>query len=127
MRKPGRRLLSSRHCGVPRSALRRLRMHLRWQPGRQGTGYRKLLLAQGRHWDLYVLDYPAGTAIPTHTEPVPGRRHWRANLVVRGERTFQGDAVLRLGPLVVFRPDVTPHSVGRVARRRVVLSFGVAI
>ncbi len=34
----------------------RMVMALRWQPGRQGTGYRKLLLAQGRRWDLYVLD-----------------------------------------------------------------------
>jgi hypothetical protein len=102
-------------------------MPLRWQPGRQGTGYRKLLLAQGRRWDLYVLDYPPGTAIPTHTDPVPGRRHWRANLVLWGERTFHGEAALRWGPLVVFRPDVTPHSVTKVTRRRIVLSFGVAI
>lgn len=102
-------------------------MRLRWQPGRQGTGYRKLAVAQGRHWDLYILDYPPGTAIPTHTDPVPGRDHWRANVVVWGERSFEGDAVLRLGPLVVFRPDVMPHSVARVTRRRVVVSFGVAV
>jgi hypothetical protein len=102
-------------------------MRFRWQPGRQGTGYRKLLLAQGRRWDLYVLDYPAGSSIPVHTDPVPGRRHWRANLVLLGERTFEGDAVVRVGPLVVFRPDVTPHAVARVTRRRVVLSLGVAV
>jgi hypothetical protein len=102
-------------------------MRRRWEPGRQGTGYRKLLLAQGKRWDFYVLDYPPGTAIPKHVDPVKGRQHWRANLVVWGERTFEGDAVLRVGPLVVFRPDVMPHAVGRVTRRRVVLSFGVAI
>jgi hypothetical protein len=99
----------------------------RWQPGRQGTGYRKLLLAQGRRWDLYVLDYPPCTSIPTHVDPVPGRRHWRANLLVWGERAFEGAAVMRIGPLVVFRPDVTPHGVARVTRRRLVLSFGVAV
>jgi hypothetical protein len=102
-------------------------VRFRWQPGRQGTGYRKLLLAQGRRWDLYVLDYPPSTSIPTHVDPVPGRRHWRANLVVWGERAFEGNALLRLGPLVVFRPDVTPHAVMRVSRRRVVLSLGFAI
>jgi hypothetical protein len=102
-------------------------MRLRWQPGRQGTGYRKLLLARGRRWDLYLLDYPAGTSIPTHVDSVPGRRHWRANLVLRGERAFAGDAVLRVGPFVVFRPDVMPHAVKTVARRRLVLSFGVAL
>ena len=102
-------------------------MGFRWQPGSQGTGYRKLLVARGRRWDLYVLDYPSGTSIPTHVDPVPGRRHWRANLVMWGERAFDGDAVLRLGPLVLFRPDVMPHGVTKVSRRRVVLSFGVAI
>lgn len=102
-------------------------MGFRWQRGRQGTGYRKLLVAQGRRWDLYVLDYPPGTSIPTHVDPVPGRRHWRANLVIWGEDAFAGDTVLRAGPLVVFRPDVMPHAVTRVVRRRVVLSFGVAI
>jgi len=104
-----------------------LTMPLRWQAGRQGTGYRKLPLAQGKRWDLYVIDYPPGTSIPTHVDAVPGRRHWRANLVLWGERTFRGDAVVRLGPLVVFRPDVAPHAVDRVARRRVVLSFGLAL
>jgi hypothetical protein len=110
-----------------RSVVSRIRTRLRWQPGRQGTGYRKLLLGQGARWDLYVLDYPPGTAIPTHVDPVPGCRHWRANLVLWGERAFEGRASLRAGPLVVFRPDVTPHSVATVRRRRVVLSFGVAL
>src|SRR5580704_12145455 len=90
-------------------------MAFRWQPGRQGTGYRKLLVAQGRRWDLYVLDYPPGTAIPTHVDPVPGRHHWRANLVLWGEQAFEGDAMVRVGPLVVFRPDVMPHAVTSVA------------
>jgi hypothetical protein len=102
-------------------------MRFRWQPGRQGTGYRKLLLASGRRWDLYVLDYPPGTSIPTHVDPVPNRRHWRANLVMWGDQSFEGDAVLRFGRLVVFRPDVMPHSVATVTRRRIVLSFGVAL
>jgi len=108
-------------------ALRPDRMRFRWQPGRQGTGYRKLLVAKGRRWDLYVLDYPVGTSIPTHVDPVPGRRHWRVNLRIWGDDVFEGDAALHLGPLVVFRPDVTPHSVTKVGRRRVVLSFGVAV
>jgi hypothetical protein len=102
-------------------------MLFRWERGRQDTGYRKLLLARGGRWDLYVLDYPPGTSIPTHTDPVEGRKHWRANLVLWGERAFEGDAALRVGPLVVFRPDVMPHGVATVERRRVVLSFGVAV
>jgi hypothetical protein len=102
-------------------------MRFRWEAGRQGTGYRKLRLAQGRRWDLYLIDYPRGTSIPEHVDPVPGRRHWRANLRLWGEDAFEGDAVLRVGPLVVFRPDITPHGVRTVHRRRVLLSLGVAV
>ena len=98
-----------------------------WQPGRQGTGYRKRLFAHGRHWDLYLLDYPPGTSIPVHRDPVPGKKHWRVNLVLRGEQTFEGRASFKCGPLVVFRPDITPHSVTVSKRRRLVLSFGVAL
>jgi hypothetical protein len=84
-------------------------------------------LAQGRRFDLYVIDYPPGTSIPTHVDPVPGRQHWRANLRLWGDDTFDGDAVLRVGRLVVFRPDVMPHAVSTVRRRRVVLSLGLAL
>jgi len=98
-----------------------------WERGRQGTGYWKLRLAQGRFWDLYLIDYPPGTEIPVHTDPVPGRSHWRANLRLFGEDRFEGTAVFRLGPLIVFRPDITPHSVARVSRRRMLLSFGIAV
>lgn len=99
---------------------------MRWERGRQGTGYWKLRLASGRSWDLYVIDYPVGTSIPTHTDPVPGRRHWRANFRLLGEDNFEGEASFRLGRLIVFRPDITPHAVATVRRRRVLLSFGVA-
>ncbi len=102
-------------------------MRLRWQVGRQGTGYRKLLLAQGRCWDLYVIDYPPGSCVPVHTDPVPGRQHWRANLRLWGEDAFEGTAVVRLGRLVIFRPDIAPHAVTTVRRRRVLLSCGLAL
>lgn len=99
---------------------------LRWQTGRQGTRYRKLMLAHGHSWDLYVIDIAAGTSIPTHVDRVPERRHWRLNLRLSGDDGFRGDAAFRVGPLVVFRPDITPHSMDKVARRVVLLSFGFA-
>jgi len=97
-----------------------------WEQGRQGTGYRKLRLAQGKHWDLYVLDLPAGINVPTHTDVVPGRQHWRASFVLCGEQSLQVDGAIRLGRLVVFRPD-RPHSLPVLGRRRIELSFGVAL
>lgn len=99
-------------------------MALRWQQGRQGTGYRKLLVAQGRTWDCWLIDYPAGTHIPEHTDPVEGRRHYRLNVRLLGEDTFAGRAIARVGRATLFRPDVAPHSVGRVSSRRLVLSVG---
>jgi len=101
-------------------------MSFSWQPGRQGTGYSKLLLHQGRRWDLYLLRYPPGASVPPHRDPLPGREHWRANLLLWGEDVFRGDAWLRLPRLVVFRPDVTEHEVAPVARLRLVLSLGWA-
>jgi hypothetical protein len=74
-------------------------MEVQYRHGWNASGKFRL---QGRRWDLYVIDHPAGTSIPTHVDPVPGRQHWRANLRLWGEDAFAGEAVLRIGPLVVF-------------------------
>ncbi|HEY3254677.1 MAG TPA: hypothetical protein VGJ91_12040 [Polyangiaceae bacterium] len=97
---------------------------MRWERGRQGTGYFKLRLAQGRRWDLYLLRYPPGSSVPPHRDPVPGKKHSRANLLLWGEDAFEGRAWLRLPRLVVFRPDITEHEVAPVSRLRLVLSLG---
>ena len=46
-----------------------LRRWLRWERGRQGSGYDKLLLAANAFlipFDLYLLRFPVGTYIPPH-------------------------------------------------------------
>jgi hypothetical protein len=118
----------------------------RWAPGRQGGGYRKLLLARGRSWDAYVLDYPPGSGVSVHRDPVDGRRHYRLNVVLRGaldafyvahlaslERLTYRKVPARWsrrvrsalgGRVVLFRPDQTPHGVEPGTKRRVVLSVG---
>jgi hypothetical protein len=99
-----------------------------WVKGRQGTGYHKNLLAQGSNWDLYLIFYPKGTFIPTHTDPVEGKRHYRANLVLWGPDSFGGKAIVRLPRFAFFRPDITPHSVRKVVGgSRMVLSFGFVL
>jgi hypothetical protein len=107
---------------------------MKWERGRQGTGYWKALLASGHlldarvYWDLYLIDYPPRTSVPMHTDPVPGRAHVRFNLRLWGADAYQGTHLFRLGPLVVFRPDVMPHAVRDVGpRRRIVLSLGIAL
>jgi len=116
----------------------------RWQPGRQGGGYRKMRLVQGRWWDCYLIDYPVGSRVSRHRDCVPGRSHWRLNIVVLGQCDVTvyhpyepgRDGIFYASPdpprrwlggrVVLFRPDVNVHEVRPVERRRVVLSFGWA-
>jgi len=97
---------------------------MRWELGRQGTGYFKLRLAQGARWDLYLLRYPPGSSVPPHRDSVRGKAHWRTNLLLWGQDAFVGAAWLRVPRLVVFRPDITEHEVAPVSRLRLVLSLG---
>ena len=100
-----------------------------WILGRQGTGYYKLKLFQSRLLgvDLYLLKYPPGSSIPIHSDPVPGRKHYRVNLVLirgKGGEFWCQHPILILGKrLNIFRSDF-PHSVSKVEKTRLVLSLG---
>jgi hypothetical protein len=105
---------------------------MRWQVGRQGTGYHKLNLFQwgsGQLWgaDCWLIKYPANASIPTHTDPVPGKRHYRLNILLRGEDKFKGETIFATKRIKFFRPDITPHSVEEVSKPRLILSIGWAI
>lgn len=117
-------------------------MFPRWSAGRQGTGYLKLPLIPGGlsrflRADLWILKYPQGSGIPVHSDPTPGRRHWRLNLVLWAP---EEGGIFHCEPptpraafcwgqrLFVFRSDLCPHSVSRIERgSRWVLSAGVAL
>jgi len=99
-----------------------------WEPGRQGTGYDKFQLLDLWFADAYLLRFPEGSHVPEHTDVVPGRRHWRLNVVLRRAVTG-GDFVCgrarRLGRVCLFRPDREAHSVTRIEKgTRYVFSFG---
>jgi hypothetical protein len=101
----------------------------RWLPGRQSTGYRKLLLASGATWDAYLIDYPCGSFVPPHRDPVDGeKQHYRLNVTIYGDpKAFWAwgrGVVRRFGRFVLFRPDRDTHGVYVVAQRRLVLSIG---
>lgn len=100
----------------------------RWEPGRQGTGYRKLRLLSGRRFDVHLIDYPKGTSIPWHSDQLEGRRHLRANLAVPGgARLLSHRSIVKLGEVLnVFWSDA-PHAVTKTTKRRLVLSIGVAV
>ncbi len=104
----------------------------RWQRGRQGTGYDKMLLLTAPWplpFDCYLIRYPDGSEIPPHTDPVDAGRHYRLNLILKAPRS--GGEFVCANPMFesqrikVFRPDACEHSVTRVVGgSRYVLSVG---
>jgi hypothetical protein len=114
---------------------------LRWDKGRQETGYEKLLLAYCKFptwmcvpvlgFDLYLLWYPEGSEIPEHADNVKGFRHYRINVVLKkcvSGGIFKTDfPILNWKRLKIFRSD-RPHSVTRITRgTRLLLSFGTCL
>ncbi len=104
----------------------------RWQRGRQGTGYDKMLLLTATApvpFDAYLIRYPEGSEIPPHVDRVASGRHYRLNLILKSPRS--GGEFVCASPLFAskrikfFRPDVCEHSVTRVVGgSRYVLSVG---
>ena len=105
---------------------------LRWQVGRQLSGYDKLFLA-GALWpikfDCYLLRFKAGSFIKPHTDAVNLGKHYRLNIVIK--RAKRGGEFLCERPIYtssrikLFRPDVSTHSVTKIEQgTRYVLSIG---
>jgi hypothetical protein len=108
------------------------RLAFRWQSGRQGTGYDKMLLLTARWplpFDAYLIRYPEGSSVPPHTDPVQQGRHYRLNLILKSPRAggefICANPIYASARIKLFRPDACEHSVTRVAGgSRYVLSFG---
>lgn len=103
---------------------------MKWDKGRQGTGYEKLTLLFSKRFkcDAYILKIPRGVAIPPHTDPVPNAKHHRVNITIRGDLwmyTSGNEKVIRVGRwFSYFRPDVIEHSAGPVDSDTYLFSFG---
>ncbi len=104
---------------------------MKWEQGRLGTGYRKMTLFMNELWDCHLIHCKQEALLHKHTDPVPGRKHFRLNVVlwpaaVGGK--FRCAGAVTVGPFTLFRPDIMPHEVTRVQRgNRVVLSIGWTI
>ena len=109
---------------------------LRWQGGRQGGDYSKLLVAKSARlrFDLYVLRFPTGSQVKMHQDPAPeGFEHHRVNWTLRFARRGGltliecGDRKMRLEErrLYRFRPDTRKHLMPEVKEGEVLMvSFG---
>jgi hypothetical protein len=120
-----------------------------WVKGRQNTGYEKLKIFQFLNMDCYILRYKVGDYIPWHTDPVPGKRHYRLNFELKqaeiggtclympwansdDELNYQRrKACFILSDnrrFVLFRSDIIPHKVTKIEKgTRIVLTFGIAL
>lgn len=104
----------------------------RWQHGRQGSGYDKMLLstlAWPFAFDSYLIRYPVGSRIGPHTDPVTARKHYRLNLIVKrsrgGGEFVCADPIVSTSRIKLFCPDRSEHSVTEVTgSSRYVLSIG---
>ena len=108
------------------------RKAFRWQRGRQGSGYDKMLLLSAPWpiaFDSYLIRYPIGSSIPPHTDPVTGKNHYRLNVIVKrsggGGEFICSNPILSTSRIKLFRPDRSEHSVTEVTgSSRYVLSLG---
>jgi hypothetical protein len=103
-----------------------LRTAFRWQRGRQGSGYDKMLLLTARWplpFDSYLIRYPEGSAIPPHTDPVKEARHYRLNVVLkaspRGGEFVCATPIWQSRRIKFFRPDACElRAVARLGAER---------
>jgi len=105
---------------------------LRWQKGRQNSGYDKMFLL-GMRWpkpfDMYLLRFPEGSEIAPHTDTVESGAHHRLNVILKhareGGEFVCSNAIIDSQRIKYFRPDISEHSVTRVNKGcRYVFSVG---
>ena len=115
------------------SALRNYaRLAFRWQSGRQGSGYDKMLLLTAPWpvpFDSYLIRYPEGSSVPPHTDPVQRGRHYRLNIILKAPKSggefVCSHPIYSSSRIKLFRPDACEHSVTLVqGGSRYVLSIG---
>ena len=108
------------------------KLAFRWQRGRQGSGYDKMLLLTAPWplpFDSYLIRYPEGSSVPPHTDPVQQGRHYRLNVILKSPKSggefVCADPIYSSKRVKLFRPDACEHSVTRVeGGSRYVLSVG---
>jgi hypothetical protein len=104
----------------------------KWELGRKNTQYSRMTLICNPFlipWHVLILKFPEGSHIPSHKDPMKGRRHWRLNIIVKsakeGGEFVCENSIIQSRFLNFFRSDLYEHSVNKVNQgTRYVLSIG---
>src|SRR5689334_17051929 len=96
---------------------------LKWQEGRQETGYLKMLLLSSYlpiPFDIYLLKYVEGSFVPPHKDVVKKGHHYRLNIILKkpqagGDFICQG-AIVNRPRIKLFRPDLYEHSITKIEK-----------
>ena len=113
---------------------------MKWELGRQNTGYEKLKLFSFWRFDAYILRFKPGAYVDYHRDRINfprERKHFRLNILLKdceiGGR-FLVAHPCRLEARSIrcrfhlFRPDLIPHAISEVlVGTKYILSLGVAI
>ena len=104
---------------------------MKWQKGRQNSLYYKFPLITLPRFDMYLLKIPQGSSVPTHTDPVKNKKHYRLNIDIIKPKiggTFIGKTIFKLPRITLIRPDIHQHSVTEIfSGYSLILSIGIAI
>ena len=103
-----------------------------WYPGRQDSGYDKMLLfiSTRFRFDFYLLKFPKGIGVPTHKDKVEnGFNHHRVNFTwngpyYTGTRMYVLGKAKRFWRFIYFRPDQYEHGLAPVIEDTYMLSLG---
>ena len=108
---------------------------MKWEEGRQKTGYKKLKLLESKlfKFDCYLLFFPKESFLVTHVDQVKGYQHHRLNIILW--RPKEGGVFychhhpnqnnLRTARIIKFRPDEQGHGLKPITKGfRLVLSIG---
>ena len=105
---------------------------MRWQLGRQNSGYYKFRVISKWFFDCYILKFVEGSVIKPHTDKVTSKKHYRLNIILahaeKGGEFNCTKYIVNKKYFKLFRPDLYTHSVTEITKgTRYVLSIGIAI
>lgn len=92
----------------------------KWIQGRQNTGYYKMPIWVSKYFkfDVYLLKFEEGVAVPWHKDPVALGRHFRLNVYLNkiegGKLLLRGPSILNNRLFHLFRPDIVEHAMTKI-------------